>query len=305
MSFALLMSVAGVFFLTALVVGAAAFWWLSYNSPEQRRIRGLATAGGPAPIIAARALATDATDPMLARLSQLMPKSPAEMGRLQRRMVRAGYPHPSAAAYFALSQLVLPVVFGLFALVGFGFNGGWLYALGAAAIGYVAPGFYIGHRTTLRKKAIQNGLADALDLLMVCVEAGSGLDQAIVKASEELQIVHPDVAAELRMVTTETRAGKPRVEAFKNFASRTGVEDVRSLAAMLTQTDRFGTSIGQALRSHSETIRTKRRQRAEERAAKVSVKLVFPLALCLFPALYVVCFGPVVVQVYRGLLASG
>ena len=115
----------------------------------------------------------------------------------------------------------------------------------------------------------------------------------------ELEISHPELAEELRVINTEVRAGKPRLEAFRNFAQRTGVEDVRSLVSMLTQTDRFGTSIGDALRVHSETSRTKRRQEAEERANKVGVKLVFPLALCLFPALYIVCFGPVVVKVYH------
>jgi tight adherence protein C len=158
---------------------------------------------------------------------------------------------------------------------------------------------YVARRTTLRKKAIRNGLPDALDLLTVCVEAGSALDQALARASVELEISHPALAEELRVINTEVRAGKPRLEAFRNFAQRTGVDDVRSLVAMLTQTDRFGTSIGDALRVHSETSRTKRRQEAEERANKVGVKLVFPLALCLFPALYIVCFGPVVVKVYH------
>jgi tight adherence protein C len=176
---------------------------------------------------------------------------------------------------------------------------GLIPALLAAGAFYVAPSFYIGHKTSLRKKAIRNGLPDALDLVTVCVEAGSALDQALHKASVELQLSHPILAEELRMITTEVRAGKPRLEAFRNFAQRTGVDEVRSLVSMLTQTDRFGTSIGDALRVHSETSRTKRRQEAEERANKVGVKLVFPLALCLFPALYVVCFGPVVVKVYR------
>jgi tight adherence protein C len=170
-------------------------------------------------------------------------------------------------------------------------------ALLAGGAGYVLPGFFISHLTAKRQKAIQNGLADGLDLLTVCIEAGSGLDQAISRASEELAIAHPDVAGEFRMITTEIRAGVSRLDAFRNFASRTGVDDVRALVSMMTQTDRFGTSIGQALRGHAETIRTKRRQRAEERAAKVSVKLVFPLALCLFPALYVVCFGSVVIRI--------
>jgi tight adherence protein C len=244
------------------------------------------------------------SDPALARLTRLMPKSPEQMSRLRKQLVRAGYSSGSAPAYFLLAQMVLPLLLGGATLLLMAGPQVWLYAAGAAVVGYIAPGFYVGRKTTERKKLIRNGLADALDLLTVCVEAGSGLDQAIIKASDELAIAHPAVAGELKLVTTEIRAGKPRIEAFKNFAARTGVEDVRSLVAMLTQTDRFGTSIGQALRSHADVIRTKRRQAAEERAAKVSVKLVFPLALCLFPALYVVCFGPIAIRIYRSLLGG-
>ena len=123
-----------------------------------------------------------------------------------------------------------------------------------------------------------------------------------MKASEELAISYPALAEEMRLITTETRAGKPRLEAFKNFAARTGVEDVRSLVAMLVQTDKFGTSIAQALRTHAATARTKRRQRAEERAAKLGVKLVFPLVFCLFPALYVVVLGPAVIKIMESLM---
>jgi tight adherence protein C len=136
------------------------------------------------------------------------------------------------------------------------------------------------------------------------VEAGCGLDQAIVKASEELDLTYPALTHELRLITTEIRAGKPRLEAFKNFAARTAVDDVRALVALLVQTDRFGTSIAQALRTHAETSRTKRRQRAEERAAKVGVKLVFPLVFFLFPALYVVILGPAVIQFIRVFLTA-
>jgi tight adherence protein C len=135
--------------------------------------------------------------------------------------------------------------------------------------------------------------------MIVCVEAGSGLDQAILKTSEELMISHPALATELQMITIEIRAGKPRLEAFKNFAARTKVDDVRELVAMLVQTDRFGTSVAQALRTHAATSRTKRRQRAEERAAKIGVKLVFPLVFFLFPAFYVVTLGPAVIQFIR------
>jgi tight adherence protein C len=125
------------------------------------------------------------------------------------------------------------------------------------------------------------------------------LDQAVVKASEELVVSHPALADELRTITTETRAGKPRLDALRNFASRTAVEDVQSLVAMLVQTDRFGTSIAQALRTQANVSRTKRRQRAEERAAKLGVKLVFPLVFCLFPAMYVVTIGPAVIKFVR------
>ena len=166
-------------------------------------------------------------------------------------------------------------------------------------IGYFLPVFWLKRKIKARQKAIENGLPDALDLLIVCIEAGSSLDQAVVKASDELEITHPALAYELRLITTEIRAGKPRLEAFRNFADRTEVPDVRSLVAMLVQTDRFGTSVAQALRIHAETSRTKRRQRAEERAAKVGVKLVFPLVLCIFPSLYVVILGPLAIAVYR------
>jgi tight adherence protein C len=170
-------------------------------------------------------------------------------------------------------------------------------AVGGLVVGFMLPDFWLYRQTKLRQKVIRNGLPDALDLFIVCLEAGSSLDQAIVKASEELDIAYPPLAEELRLLTTETRAGKPRIEAFKNFAQRTRVDDVRALVAMLVQTDRFGTSVAQSLRTHAETVRTMRRQAAEEKAAKLSVKLVFPLVFFLFPALYVVVLGPAVIKI--------
>jgi len=162
-----------------------------------------------------------------------------------------------------------------------------------------AWGLWLSRQIEKRKKQIRNGLPDALDLFIVCVEAGSSLDQSIVKASDELGLTYPSLAYELRLITTEIRAGKPRLEAFKNFAARTLVDDVQSLVALLVQTDRFGTSIAQALRIHAETSRVKRRQNAEERAGKIGVKLVFPLVLFLFPALYIVILGPAVISFVR------
>ena len=171
-----------------------------------------------------------------------------------------------------------------------------------AGIGYALPGFWLANRTAARKKRIHNGLPDALDLMIVCVEAGSALEQAIVKTTDELSLAHPDLAAELRTVHTELKAGKPRIEAFRNLASRTGVDDVRALVAMLVQTDRFGTSVAQALRTHAQVSRTKRRQEAEEKAAKLGVKLVFPLVFLLFPALYIVVLGPAIIRIMEFLL---
>ncbi|PYQ97104.1 MAG: hypothetical protein DMF96_15930 [Acidobacteria bacterium] len=164
------------------------------------------------------------------------------------------------------------------------------------------PGVVLGRLIERRRQAITDGLPDVLDLLIVCLEAGCSLDQSIVRATEELSLAYPPLGDELRMLTTETRAGKPRVEAFRNLEARTKNEDVKSLVAMLVQTDRFGTSVSQALRTFAEVARTKRRQRAEEKAAKMGVKMVFPLVLCLFPALYVVTIGPAVILIVRSFL---
>jgi tight adherence protein C len=296
-----LMAVVGVFIAVAIGTAGAASWWLSWSAPEQRRLRDL-QAPKPSVLQVNQSGLTESLDPLLVKLSKFMPKSPKEMSRLQRRMTLAGLSQNSAVVYYSIAEVVLPLVLGLTVLAVFGVSSGWLPAAFVAVLGYVAPSFYVGRKTKLRQKAIRNGLPDALDLLTLCTEAGSGLDQALAKTSDELFTAHPALAEELRMITTEIRAGKPRMEAFKNFARRTGVDDVKSLVAMLTQTDRFGTSVADALRIQSDTSRTKRRQSAEERAGKVGVKLVFPLVLCLFPALYVVCFGPVVVKIYRAFI---
>jgi tight adherence protein C len=294
----LILAMVGVFAGVAFAIGAAGILWLQQTAPEQRRLRALTHPASSGLVLDTPTL-TEQPDPTLAKLTRLVPKSPKDMGKLQRRMTRAGYPQMRAAVYFSVIEVVLPIVLVVVTILGLGLSDGWLPALFLGFLGYVGPSLWLGRKTSLRQKAIRNGLPDALDLLTVCVEAGSGLDQALSKASEELIIAHPALAEELRTIIVEIRAGKPRGQAFHNFASRTAVEDVRNLVSMLTQTDRFGTSIADALRVQADTSRTKRRQDAEERAGKVGVKLVFPLALCLFPALYVVCFGPVVVAIYR------
>ena len=299
----LLLALTIVFLGVAVLSGLIASVLLSRASPERRRLRELAALGGEGALAGGGALTlTDTPDAMVKRIRSMVPKSPKEMGRLQKRLTRAGYRSTSAAVYFAAAEIILPIVLALATIAWLGLTRGSIFALLAAGIGYALPGFWLAMKTSKRQKEIQNGLPDALDLLIVCVEAGAGLDAAIVKASEELAISYPALAEELRLITTETRAGKPRLEAFRNFAARTGVEDVRSLVAMLVQTDKFGTSIAQALRTHAEVSRTKRRQRAEERAAKLGVKLVFPLVFCLFPALYVVVLGPAVIKIMESLM---
>jgi tight adherence protein C len=203
------------------------------------------------------------------------------------------------------AQIGLAVVLFALPLLFIGQSRGLVPALFGGVIGYMAPGLLLDRRISQRRLRIEDGLPDALDLLIVSLEAGLALDQAILKVSEELAIAHPDLAEELRLVNIETRAGKPRIEAFKNFATRTKVEDVRALVAMLVQTDRFGTSVAKALRTHAEVSRTKRRQRAEERAAKIGVKLVFPLVFCLFPAFYVVTLGPAIIKLIHAFGSGG
>ena len=287
--------IVAVFLSVALTVWVLASTALKWTTPEQREIRRLAQGRGD---IFTDVQLTDSPSPWVKRFQQMVPKSPKEMSALRRRMTTAGYRSTGAAVAYACAEMFLPFIFGGLALFYFGFSK-WYYAMFAAAFGFGLPSLWLGRKTAQRQKQIRNGLPDALDLMIVCIESGSGIDQAIVKTSDELDISHPALAEELRLITTEMRAGKPRLEAFKNFASRTKVDDVRSLVSMLIQTDRFGTSVAQALRTHAETSRTKRRQNAEERAAKIGVKLVFPLVFCLFPSLYIAILGPAVVQYFH------
>jgi len=297
MALDLLVTLTAGFLAVALVAGYGASSILAALSPERRRLRQFTTAGSPGGSFENNFTLVEEIDPRFKNLPGI-PKSPKEMGRLRRRLAMAGYTSPTAIVIFAFANLATPILLGLITLAVVG-GSGWIFVALAAAIGYLAPGMVLSRKIERRKREIREGLPDALDLLIVCVEAGCGLDQAIVKASDELDLTYPSLAYELRLITTEIRAGKPRIEAFKNFAARTKVDDVQSLVALLVQTDRFGTSLAQALRTHADTSRTKRRQNAEERAGKLGVKLVFPLVLFLFPALYIVILGPAAITFLR------
>jgi tight adherence protein C len=247
------------------------------------------------------AVAADATDHKgygetiasgLKRLGRLGPKSASEMGKLQQRLIVAGYRNKEALIVFSGVRVTAALVGFVVCSTPLIVTPNLSMALIACVLGYVVPGMILARLAKARQHKMRNGLPDALDLLVVSVEAGLGLDQALQRVGQELAFAHPELCEELRLVNLELRAGKARSEALHNLGTRTGLDDVISLVAMLVQTDKFGTSVAQSLRVHSETARTKRRQRAEEAAAKTGVKMVFPLVLCIFPAIWIVTIGP-------------
>jgi len=295
----LIFTLVAVFGTVALFIGACTSLVLARTAPERRRLREMAA---PRPASPSETLQlTDAPGPTAARFGNLLPASASTRTARQKRLATAGFSGSSAPEWLSAAQVALGFVCAAVPLLLMGISAGFVVAAAGGVIGYLLPDVFIGRRVAARKKAIQDGLPDALDLIVICMEAGSSLDQAILKASTELELALSHVAREFRTVAMETRAGKPRLQCFQDLAARTGVEDVRALVAMLIQTDRFGTSIAQSLRTHADTARTNRRLRAEERAGKVGVKLVFPLVLCLMPALYVVCLGPVAVSLHNSL----
>jgi len=279
----LALTMIAIFASVALVAGSLTYVTIERSSPQTRRLRDLLRPRSAREVGSDLTKLNEAPGKVLSKIGTFIPKSPKTMGKLQRRLALAGLYKGSHAVWYNLAEVGCTVLGYVVPSLIFGWSAGFMFAVMGAIVGYLTPSFVLERRIKHRQKLIQNGLPDALDLMIVCLEAGLALDGALLKCSEELHVAHPDLAEELRLINVETRAGKPRLEAFKNFALRTKVDDVRSLVAMLIQTDRFGTSVAQALRTHAEVSRTKRRQRAEERAAKIGVKMVFPLVLCIFP----------------------
>jgi len=232
----------------------------------------------------------------LKRLGRAAPKPSREIGKLKERLIYAGYRGSEALTVFFGIRLGLAIVLFLLGTSPFIPKSGLIAGLAGAALGYLLPSMGLARLAKRRQHRIRLSLPDALDLLVVSVEAGLGLDQAIQRVGEELAFAHPELSGEMRLINLELRAGKGRADALRNLAERTGVDDLSSLAAMLIQTDKFGTSVARSLRVHSETLRTKRRQRAEEAAAKTGVKMVFPLVFCIFPAIWVVTIGPAAIK---------
>ncbi len=219
-------------------------------------------------------------------------------------MVRAGYRGPNAVGLYYASRFLLAIglAVGAFTLTSFMGKGSAAVLFTTATgglLGWILPRYYVAKRKRKRGQKIQLALADMLDMLVVCVEAGLGLNQALVRVAEEMSSLCRPLSDELQLVNIEIQTGTPRDEALRNLGERTDSSDLRALAAMLIQTDRFGTSIARALRVQSDTLRTKRRQRAEEAAAKTTIKLVFPLVLFIFPAMLVVILAPAILNIMK------
>jgi len=223
----------------------------------------------------------------------VLPKSQAEVSVVLQRLIRAGYRNESAVKIFYGSKVLVPLLLCALALVtGLADLSPFFVYASALGLGFLAPDFWLGRQITKRQSRIRRGLPDVLDLLTICIEAGLGLDQATARTAEELRRAQPELCDELGIVVLEQRAGRARSDAWRHLAERTDVDCMRNLVSMLVQAEQFGTSVAKTLRVHSNTLRTQRVQAVEEKAAKTSVKLVFPLVLFIFPSLFVVVLGP-------------
>jgi tight adherence protein C len=233
---------------------------------------------------------------MVERLEGMLPKSRAEISVVRTRLTRAGYRSEAAINTFYGTKILVPVGLCLLAVL-IVHSDNFLLYIAALGIGFLLPDFWLGNRIKARQKRIRQGLPDVLDMMVICVEAGLGVDQATARTAQELRKAHPAVTDELGLVVLEQHAGRPRAEAWRGFADRTGVDSVRNLVTVMVQSEQFGTSIAKTLRVHSDVLRTQRRQRVEEQAAKTTVKLVFPLALFIFPSIFLVSIGPAALMI--------
>jgi tight adherence protein C len=232
-------------------------------------------------------------------LSKALPMSPGEVSRTRAWLMQAGYKDARHLSLYLGSRIFCSIA--LLGLVAAFFPSNLLVVFGVGAFGFFLPRFLLKRMIRDRQQRIRLALPDALDLTVICVEAGLALDQALMRVGEDLHHAHPDLSNEFHLVNLEMRAGKPRAEALRNLVERTGVDDIRSLVGTLIQTDRFGTSVAQALRVHSDSLRTERRQRAEEQAAKTTIKMVIPLVLFVLPSIIFVTLGPAIIQLVRTL----
>lgn len=292
----MLLAITAITFLaTVAIIGALFFAFLPEDIGIGNRLSRLLNTTPPVQQVGFAERQTGKVRDTLAAVGRLIPASGQQQSKTQLMMLRAGYRSPNALLAMQGVKVLLPAV--LIAIVyatGVYRSNPFVYFLMAAVGGYLIPEMWLVWRVRTRQHRLRLALPDALDLLVICVEAGLGLDQALMRVAEELRVAHPELSSELQLVNMEMRVGKTRIEALRELGRRTGLEDIKALVAMLVQTERFGTSVAQSLRVHSDDLRTKRRQRAEEMAAKTSVKMVPALVFFIFPALMVVILGPAV-----------
>ena len=289
----------GTSFLLILTIGVVIF----YRSNANRRLSQFVGSPSQTAIVAGMT----GESPTVARIEKLLypfhgmlPRSAKEVSNLQKLLASAGYREAKHVNVYYAAKVLAPMVLCLLTAASGSFGLTPIFAyVGAAGLGFLVPDFWLSHLVKARQINIRLGLPEALDLLVVCVEAGLSLDKSILRTSQEMRTSQPDIADELGLISLEQRAGRPRADAWNECAKRTGVESVRSLASLIIQADKFGTSVGKALRTHAETLRTRRRQDIEEQSAKTTVKLVFPLVLLIFPSLFVVTLGPSMIVMFE------
>lgn len=290
------MGVAVITFISVFLLIGSAGLLLFYRAAMVKRISSIVTRKQERGFVAALQQTGSSLGGVVEKFEKVIPKSQSEVSVVQQRLIRAGFRKDSALSFFYGTKFLVPLTLAAVVFfTGLGEQSPFIMYAAALGIGYLAPDFWLGKKIKSRQKKIRLGLPDVLDLLVICVEAGLGMDQATQRAAQELAEAHPAVADELGIVALEQRAGRPRQDAWRHLAERTDVDSVRNLVSMLVQSEQFGTSIAKTLRTHSDTLRTQRIQQVEEMAAKTTVKLIFPLVLFIFPCLFLVTLGPAVI----------
>ena len=304
--------VVGTGFVAAIAAAAATVYSIvgSQRGAARQLQRRLAPSHDLPELVEHRSRAAQVVAQGLAPIARLATPDEDELSRLRERLVQAGFRSPQAVPVFLAVKVLLPLVlvggllwFGASQAEAVDYLSAW--AVGVAVVGFLVPNFWLRGRVQTRQAEIDRGLPDALDLLVTCVEAGLGLDSALQRVALEIGLARPVLSEELTLTFLEVKAGVRRTDAFRRLADRTGVQDLKTLAATLNQTDIFGTSISRALRVQAEGMRIRRMQRAEERAAVLSVKMTMPLVLCFVPTLFVVLVGPAWVNIVSQFLRRG
>jgi tight adherence protein C len=285
-----------VFFSVFLLIGSLGFLLFYREAMVQRIAAVVFDRPQKSGIAGSIEKAGESLGVVLGKVEKVVPKSQSEVSVMRQRLIRAGFRGDSAMKYIYASKALVPLaVCTALSFTSIAKDSPFIFYTGGLVLGYLAPDFWLGRKIKNRQAEIKRTLPDVLDLLVICLEAGLGMDQATTRTAMELAGTHPILADELDIVVLEQRAGRPRSDCWRNMADRTDVDVVRNLVSTLVQAEQFGTSIAKTLRTHSDTMRTQRIQEVEERAAKTTIKLIFPLVLFIFPCMFVVTIGPAII----------